>query len=63
MTPTPDRLKRRLFVIAGTVALVIGVVGIIIPVMPDALFAACGNLLYKGWGGLWWAVQYNTQNF
>ena len=46
MVPMPGKLKGRLFVIAGTIALVLCVVGIILPVLPTTPFLLLAAICY-----------------
>ena len=60
MTRIPYELKRRLFVIAGTIALGTGIVGIIVPVLPTTPFLLLAAICYmRGSERLYNALLYN----
>ena len=46
MVPTADKLKRRIFVIAGSIALVIGITGIVVPILPTTPFLLLAAFCY-----------------
>ena len=66
MNPMSERLKRRSFIVAGSIALVLGIMGIIVPVLPTTPFlllaAICymkgSNRLYNALLGNRWVGKY-----
>jgi hypothetical protein len=46
MNPISEKMKRRLFVVAGSIALAIGIIGIIVPVLPTTPFLLVAAFCY-----------------
>jgi uncharacterized membrane protein YbaN (DUF454 family) len=60
MALIPDKLKRRLLVIAGTISLGVGVIGILVPVLPTTPFLLLAAICYmRGSQRLYNALLYN----
>jgi uncharacterized membrane protein YbaN (DUF454 family) len=60
MPVTSEKLKRRLFVIAGTISVGIGIIGIFLPVLPTTPFLLLAAICYtRGSQRLYKALLYN----
>jgi uncharacterized protein len=60
MEPKSEKLKRRLFVIAGSIALSLGIIGILLPVLPTTPFLLLAALCYmRGSDKLYNALLWN----
>jgi uncharacterized protein len=46
MSPLSEKLKRRLFVVAGSISLAIGIIGIVVPVLPTTPFLLLAAICY-----------------
>ncbi|MFC1981630.1 YbaN family protein [Chloroflexota bacterium] len=60
MSNASGKFKRRLFIIAGTITLTIGIIGIIVPVLPTTPFLLLAAICYmRGSQRLYNALLYN----